>query len=108
MYHYRLSVTTLMQKSGHPLLEKWPDQLLPLTIHNGFAAIAGGAAHSAAPHDEGLTLLIRIRRIRRLGELVLQFGADRRVEVQSLGRDLLREPLVVDLLALAARVDRRG
>src|SRR5437667_11851832 len=51
---------------------------------------------------------IRVRGIRRLGELSLQLRADRRVEVQSLGRDLLREPLVVQLLALAALVERTG
>src|SRR5882757_9082781 len=41
-----------------------------------------------------------------LGELALQLRADRRVEVQSLGRDLLHEPFVVQLLAIRALVER--
>src|SRR3954452_12239685 len=51
---------------------------------------------------------IRIRRVGRFCELVLQFRPNRYVEVQSLGRDLLREPFVVDLLAFAARIERGG
>src|ERR1700712_3646465 len=49
---------------------------------------------------------VRIGGIGRLGEFVFQLAADRRVEVQSLGRDLLGEPLVVEFLALAALVQR--
>src|ERR1700704_837331 len=58
----------------------------------------------------GTALLVgvRIRRVRRLGELVLQFRADRRVEVQPLRRDLLGKPFVIDLLALATRIERCG
>src|SRR3954464_2018688 len=55
-----------------------------------------------------LFVRIRIRRVRRLGEFVLKLSADRGVQVQPLRRNLLREPLVVDLLALAAGVERRG
>jgi len=53
--------------------------------------------------QESLFVGIRIRRVRRLGELVLLLRAHRRVEVQALRRDLLGEPLVVDLGALAAQ-----
>src|SRR3979490_1851213 len=68
-------------------------------------------AMTGPPHE--LTNLhrlirIRIRGIGRLGELLLQLGADRRVEVQSLGRDLLHEPLVIQLHAIAALVEGRG
>src|SRR3954463_13375751 len=48
---------------------------------------------------------IRVRRVRRLGELVLQLRAHRGVQVQALGRDLLREPFLVQLLTFAALID---
>src|SRR6478672_8879366 len=51
---------------------------------------------------------VRIRRVRRLGELVLQLRRDRRVEVQALRRDLLGKPFVVDLLTLAAGIECGG
>ena len=39
---------------------------------------------------------------------MLQLRTDRRVEVQSLRRDFLREPLVIQLLAFRALVERGG
>src|SRR3982074_2158127 len=51
---------------------------------------------------------IGIGGIRRLGELVLQLCADWRVEVQSLGRNFLRDPLVIQLLTFATLINRRG
>src|SRR6478672_9574114 len=57
---------------------------------------------------KSLLVGVRIRRVRRLGELVLQFRRDRRVEVQPLGRDLLGEPFVVDFLTLAALIECCG
>src|SRR5216110_2738629 len=109
-----------MQKSGHSPLEKWPDVLAGAphreeprllrviskdegpTVASWFARRYGassGDGAGAPPHHEGRDLLIRVRvrRVRRLGELVLELRADRHVEIQPLGRDLLREPLVVDL-----------
>jgi len=38
-----------MQKSGHSPFEKWPDQLLPPSLQNGQAVIAGGAALARLP-----------------------------------------------------------
>src|SRR3954470_12370561 len=51
---------------------------------------------------------IRVRRVGRLGELLLQLRTDRRVEIQSLWRNFLHEPLVIQLLAFAALIHGRG
>jgi hypothetical protein len=44
----------------------------------------------------------------RPGHRMLQLRTDRRVEVQSLGRDFLREPFVIQLLTFRALVERGG
>src|ERR1700733_12921747 len=49
---------------------------------------------------------IGVGRIRRFCKFVLELSTDRRVQVQALGRDLLHEPFVVELLAPAARLER--
>src|ERR1700752_1722684 len=51
---------------------------------------------------------IRIRRVGRAGKYAFQFRADRRVEIEPLGRDLLHEPFVVQLKPVGALVERRG
>src|SRR6202034_2347648 len=49
---------------------------------------------------------IRIGRIRRLGEFVLQLRTERHIQVEPPRRNLLLEPFRIELGALAALVER--
>src|SRR5436305_2870241 len=69
------------------------------TLRPSTHAMAGPLHGQGNSFYRPLLVGIRIRRIRRLGELVLQLRADRRVEVQSLRRDLLGEPFVIDRMS---------
>src|SRR6516225_2549544 len=59
---------------------------------------------AAARADPSLHRLVGVgvRRIRRLGEFMLELRAHRHVEIKPLGGNLLHEPLVVDFLAVGS------
>src|SRR3954447_17621648 len=76
-----------------------------------FAALVGlmqWPGHRISRRSSHCLIRIRVRRVRRLGELVLQLRAHRRVQVQALGRSLLREPFLVHLLTFAALIGGGG
>src|ERR1700744_1568451 len=78
---------------------------------NCFARAMAGPSHGARiPIVLDLHRLvgIRIGRIRRLGEFVLQLRTERHIQVEPPRRNLLLEPFRIELGALAALVERGG